>query len=372
MRSTARSLAVDALLRIEDGGYANLLLAPMLDRSGLETRDRHLVTELVYGTTRMRRACDWLIDAHLHRPVEPVVRAALRLGAYQLAFLATPPHAAVSATVDLVPNRARGLVNAVLRRVAEGLPPTWPDEATALSYPDWILERLRVDLGAERAHAALLAMNAAPLVTRRPDGYTQDLASQWVGELVGGAAGDTVVDLCAAPGGKATLIAGTGAVVAAADVQEQRARLVADNARRVSAAGVMTVVADGRRAPFRPARADRVLVDAPCSGLGVLRRRPDARWRIGPGDVTDLARLQCELLDEAVGLVAPGGLLVYSVCTLTRAETVGIDEWLATTHSRLAALPPPDAPWEPLGRGALLLPQVADTDGMYVLRLTRT
>jgi 16S rRNA (cytosine967-C5)-methyltransferase len=198
------------------------------------------------------------------------------------------------------------------------------------------------------------------------------LASQGVGELVGGRTGDIVVDLCAAPGGKATLIAGTGALVAAADVQEQRARLVAENARRVKASSVMTVVADGRRAPFRPAVADGVLVDAPCSGLGVLRRRPDARWRIGPGDVTDLAQLQRELLDEGVALVAPGGLLVYSVCTLTRAETVDIDDWLAITHPGLEALPPPDAPWEPLGRGALLLPQAADTDGMYVLRLTRT
>src|SRR5687768_15651744 len=103
----------------------------MLDRSGLSERDRHLVTELVYGTTRMRRAVDWLVDAHLRRTVEPEVRAALRLGAYQLAFLGTPPHAAVGETVQAAPLRARTLVNAVLRKVAEGLPPEWPDDATS-------------------------------------------------------------------------------------------------------------------------------------------------------------------------------------------------------------------------------------------------
>jgi 16S rRNA (cytosine967-C5)-methyltransferase len=370
--ATARSLAIDALIRIDDGAYANLLLGPMLDRSGLEARDRHLVTELVYGTTRMRRACDWLIDAHLKRPVEPVVRAALRLGAYQLAFLATPPHAAVSATVDLVPKRASGLVNAILRRVAEALPPTWPDDAVALSYPDWIVAVLTEDLGAERAMAALRAMNEAPVVTRRADGYVQDLASQWVTQLVEATGEDLVVDLCAAPGGKATAMAGAGAFVAAADSQPQRARLVADNARRLGAARVLTLVADGRRPPFRPASADRVLVDAPCSGLGVLRRRPDARWRIAAEDVTALAALQRDLLGGGAALVGPNGVLVYSVCTLTRAETIEIDEWLAERHPELEALPAPASPWESLGRGALLLPQAAGTDGMYVLRLART
>jgi 16S rRNA (cytosine967-C5)-methyltransferase len=370
--ATARALAIDALVRIEDGAFANLVLPPMLDRSRLDDRDRHLATELVYGTTRMRRACDWLIDVHLQRPVEPVVRAALRLGAYQLAFLRTPPHAAVSATVDLVPRRARGLVNAVLRRVTDALPPAWPDEATALSYPDWMLERLTVDLGADRARGALRAMDEAPTVARRADRYVQDLASQWVAELVGAEPETVVVDLCAGPGGKATALAATGAFVVAADLQEQRARLVAANAVRLGAAGVATVVADGRRPPFRPVSAERVLVDAPCSGLGVLRRRPDARWRIGADDVTTLAELQRALLASALELVAPDGTLVYSVCTLTQAETVEIDEWLGATYPQLQPLPAPGAPWEPLRRGALLLPQTAGTDGMYVLSLRRT
>ena len=112
-------------------------------------------------------------------------------------------------------------------------------------------------------------------------------------------------------------------------------------------------------------------VDAPCSGLGVLRRRPDARWRIQPDDVERLAALQRDLLDGAAALVRPGGMLVYSVCTLTLDETEGIDRWLGSAHPELVAQPPPGAPWEPLGRGARLLPQAAGTDGMYVIGLHR-
>ena len=112
-----------------------------------------------------------------------------------------------------------------------------------------------------------------------------------------------------------------------------------------------------------------MLVDAPCSGLGALRRRPDARWRITPEDVDHLAGLQEQLVDAAVALLRPGGVLIYSVCTLTRAESLGIDEQLAGEHPRLVPLEPPSDPWRPWGRGALLLPQAKGTDGMTILRL---
>jgi 16S rRNA (cytosine967-C5)-methyltransferase len=128
-------------------------------------------------------------------------------------------------------------------------------------------------------------------------------------------------------------------------------------------------VADGRRPPHRPATFDRILVDAPCSGLGVLRRRPDARWHVQPTDVEELASLQRALLASAAGLARTDGSVVYAVCTLTRAETTGIDDWLAGVHPELVALPPPGEPWEPVGRGARLLPQTAGTDGMFVLGL---
>ena len=278
--TTSRALALDALVRIERGAFANLVLPGLLERSGLSRRDRAFTTELVYGTTRMRRACDWLLEPHVRRSLDDDVRAALRLGAYQLAVAGTAPHAAVASTVDAAPTRARGLVNAVLRKVAAALPPHWPDVATGLSYPDWVVERLVSDLGAEAGLAALAEMNRPAPAPERDDGYVQDEASQWVAALVEVGPGHRVADLCAAPGGKATaMAAGRPPIVVAGDVRETRARTVSANAARLGLSNVASIVADGRRAPVRPAVFDRVLVDAPCSGLGALRRRPDARGR---------------------------------------------------------------------------------------------
>ena len=369
---TARAIALDALARIDEGAYANLVLPSLLERSGLPSRDRHLVTELVYGTTRMRRACDFALAPYLQREVEPAVRAALRLGAYQFVFLGTPAHAAVSTTVDVAPARARGLVNAVLRRLSEAAPPRWPDPATELSYPDWVLERLVADLGEADALGALRRMNVPTPPHRRPDGYVQDAASQWVAELVDAHPDALVVDVCAAPGGKATWMAHRARHVVAGDVRLSRTGLLKANAARTDARNVSVLAMDARRAPLRAGGAQRVLVDAPCSGLGVLGRRADARWRIGADAVGELAQLQRAILTEAIRLVAPGGDLVYSVCTLTDAETRDIDEWLAVTQPELVALDPPDDPWRRHGRGALLLPQSAGTDGMYLLRLRRS
>jgi 16S rRNA (cytosine967-C5)-methyltransferase len=143
---------------------------------------------------------------------------------------------------------------------------------------------------------------------------------------------------------------------------------VAVNARRLGLANVASITADSRRSPLRAGALDWALVDAPCSGLGALRRRPDARWRISPSDVERLSRLQRELLDAAIVALRPGGTLVYSVCTMTLAETIAIDEWVAGAHPHLVGLERPGAPWAPHGSGALLLPQTAATDGMYVLR----
>jgi 16S rRNA (cytosine967-C5)-methyltransferase len=371
----ARRVALEALLRVDQkGAYANLVLPGLLDRSSLDARDRRFVTELVYGTTRMRRACDWLVDRFVLRDLDPPTRVVLRLGAYQIAFLDTPAHAAVGATVGVAPPRSRGLVNAVLRRVASA-PRDWPDEGTRLSYPDWIIERLSTDLGPTVAVEALESMNERAVSFERDDGYHQDPASQWVAAEVCAGPGDLVVDLCAGPGGKATLLAATGARVVATDARDRRARLVVENATRLGL-DVHVITADGTRPPFVPGTFDRVLVDAPCSGLGSLRRRADARWRIEPGDVDALVDLQHRLLDAAVGLLRPGGTLVYSVCTLTGAETSEVDRWLESAHPELTAVLPPGEPFTALGRGALLLPQRTDapsgpTDGMFVLRLVR-
>jgi 16S rRNA (cytosine967-C5)-methyltransferase len=383
---TARGLAIKALVEIDQSGGANTVLPRVLRHSRLAARDRGFTTELVYGSVRMRRACDWLTDQRVRRPVDPPVRAALRLGAYQMAFLDTPPHAAVSATVAEVAGPARGFVNAVLRRIAKDIEGgvTWPDEATRLSYPDWLIDRLQTDLGAEVALGALEQMNEAAAVSRRPDGYVQDEASQEVAAVLASQPGARVADLCAAPGGKATYLAygpegptparhpeaTPPSLVVAVDIDPSRAAMIAANAGALALTNVAAVAADGCAPPLRSGTFDRVLIDAPCSGLGVLRRRPDARWRIRPGDIPRLATLQRRLLRAGMQLVKPGGLLLYSVCTLTLAETAAIDKWLAgafpDAQPVMPALPPH---WEHVGRGARLLPQSAGTDGMFLLML---
>ena len=428
---TSRETAFAVLLRVEDGAYSNILLPKMLRTSALDARDRAFTTDLVYGALRLQRALDYLVGVAADRPVEeldPATRVALRLGAYQLTRN-VPAHAAVGETVAVAPRRVRGYVNAVLRALA-GIGPQWPwprgEEvgamAVRLSYPDWIVEELVAEYGPTDARASLEVANDPPPValrvnTRRAtveavadelraggvevsrgslaDGALrargigdparlpavaegratpQDEASQAVVGILDPQPGETVVDAAAAPGGKATAIAervGEDGRVVACDLHVGRIRLVASARDRLGLGRVLPVVADGRALPSRPACADRALVDAPCSGLGVLRRRAELRWRIRQDDLPGLLELQRDLLRGAAEAVRPGGVVVYSVCTLTGDETTGVDAWAERELPELVAAPPPGAPWRPRGRGAVLLPHDADSDGMYVLQLRR-
>ena len=427
---TARVIALDALIRVEDGAYAHVVLPAMLGQTQLDDRDRAFATELVYGTVRQERRIDDLLGRVLKRPVhrlDPPVRAALRLGAYQLLH-DTPPHAAVASTVDAVgarSPRARGFVNANLRALTR-LPRPWPEpasEAVALSYPDWLVDRLTAELGARDARDALVAMNEPAAVTLRPDprhvtataladelreagaeveagrlvpdallvrgvgdpgrlpavrdgrATPQDQGSQAVVAILAPEPGERIADVAAAPGGKATAIAervGSDGSVVALDVDAGRVRMIDGARHRIGLPHLFPLVGDGRTPPLVDATFDRVLLDAPCTGIGVLRRRADARWRLQPDTIEELATLQRDLLAAAAPLVRPGGVLLYSVCTLTNAETLGVDAWAADALPELVPLPPPGAPWRPRGRGALLLPQAAGTDGMFVLALQRS
>ncbi len=356
--TNARQVAYRCLQRIDhEGAYANLLLQSELGRSKLSERDRGFVTELVYGTTRMRRACDALIDRFLIKEPQPSLRTLLRLGAYQLHFAGVAAHAAVGETVELAPKPARGFVNAILRRV-DDTPMVWPTDAVRLSYPDWIVERLRAELGGE-AEPALSRMNEPAPVSVREDGYRQDLASQWVAAAVESAPGERILDMCAAPGGKATAMASTGAEVIAADLQMHRARLIQ---------GVPVVVGDACTPPFAPRSFDKVLVDAPCSGLGALRRRADARWRITAVDVSELAELQRRIIGASAPLIRPGGWLVYSVCTLTAEES--IDHPVPEGFDPIDVSPGPE--WRAYRHGWRVLPHDHDTDGMVLIRYRRS
>ena len=365
-----RRLALDLLARIEDdGAWANLVVPRAVDRCDLGDADRRLVTELTYGTVRQRRRLDAIIDPFLdRRPADVAVRA-LRLGAYQLE-VGFPDHAALNTTVGAVPKRWRGLVNAVLRNVVRSGPPRWRSLGEELSYPDWIVERLETDLGRDVAEEALEAMNRPVAPTVRADGYTQDRASTWVTDAVGALPGELVVDVCAAPGGKATGMAASGATVIAADLVAHRVDLVVENAARLGS-DVHAVRADATSPPLRNRSADRVLVDAPCSGLGVMHRRPDLRWRVAPEDPANLAVLQRRLLEAAAPLVKPGGTLTYSVCTLTRAESVEVVEGFLDDHPEFGADAPLEGPWESDGPVSILLPQREGTDGMALATLHR-
>ncbi|HSJ50602.1 MAG TPA: 16S rRNA (cytosine(967)-C(5))-methyltransferase RsmB [Actinomycetota bacterium] len=377
-RPTPRSVASDVVRRVtEEGAYSNLALSRTLSRAGLEGRDAAFATELTLGTLRRLRRIDHALAPLLERPLETAPKAAralLRVGAYQLLFLRTPAHAAVAETVALAEPRHRGFVNAVLRRLStapEAEPAGDDDESVALrtGLDPWAVRELRRLLGDEEAEAAAAALaqpapttiranpcrtsleelerelSASGVRTERgsmsagslivagssPAGLpgfgegrftVQDQASTFVVQALDPRPGERVLDACAGPGGKAGDIAcrvtAEGALVAA-DVHEARARLVRTTLERLGAQGHV-LVQDGRRPALR-GPFDRILVEAPCSGLGSARRRPELLWRTRREELSGLARLQVGIVSALAELLRPGGVLVYSVCTFPRAET---------------------------------------------------
>ncbi|HET6682236.1 MAG TPA: transcription antitermination factor NusB [Gaiella sp.] len=354
----ARAAAFRVLRRVfEDGAYADRALRS--EEAALDDRDRALARRLAYGAVQRKRTLDHAIETLGRRPVRkldrPVV-AALRLGAYQVAFMdGVPRYAAVNESVELVRRagleRAVSFTNAVMRRLAEGaralvegLPERTPAEAALRhSYPDWVAETWWSELGPDEARALMRAQNEEPetavrlvrgsiegredpeisgaWVVDRVDGqalaegriWPQSRASQLVGLAVGSQPGERTLDLCAAPGGKATVLVGE---VDAVEVDEARADALRATAARLGAERVRVVHADGRALPAELKGYDRALVDAPCSGLGVLASRPDLRWRAIP-----LPELQLDLLRAAIERTRQGGTVVYSVCTINAAES---------------------------------------------------
>ena len=377
MSPTARAVALEAILRVtEQGGYSNLAIPGALRRSGLPPRDRAFASELAYGTIRRRIPLDRAIGRYASRPVTRMtarVRGVLRLGAYQLLELRTPAHAAVAETVGLAAPRERGFANAVLRAIAADppAPPTGDadgDVSVRTGLASWAVTELRRLLGddtelaaealAERARlslrvnecrgsleeveSALRGAGLEPmrglvdrrcLLVDRPGDPTelpgfregrfavQDEASAFVASLVDARPGERIADVCAGPGGKAAALACAvdDGLVVAADVGERRANLVARTADRLGVRPAILV--QDARSPALRGVFDAVLVDAPCSGLGSARRRPELLWRSTKEELSGLARLQVAIASGAADLLRPGGRLVYSVCTFPRAET---------------------------------------------------
>ncbi|HWD00051.1 MAG TPA: transcription antitermination factor NusB [Candidatus Sulfopaludibacter sp.] len=325
MISPARSIAFDILQKVEGGGYASdLLLARTAE---LDSRDAGLAGEIVFGVLRYRAQLDHLIVHYSGRrqKLDAEVRTALRMGIYQLRYLERiPAHAAVTESVDLV-KRARkrsaaGLVNAILRQVDRD-PVAWPDRETALSCPEWLLARWERQFSAETSEAIARHALTPPQVYTTPSGRIQDIGSQTIVPLLRLERGQSFLDLCAAPGNKTAQAIEAGARVVACDVHLHRLAHLKD----LDAA--LVAVDATRPLPFRGA-FDRILVDAPCSGTGTLGRNPEIKWRLKPADLEDLPRRQSALLANARAALAPGGLLVYSTCSLEAEENEAVVEGL--------------------------------------------
>ena len=393
---TAREVAYEVVRRVfEEGAYADRAFRTVAE--GLDSRERAFAMQLAYGTVQRVRPLDYAIETRGLRPLrklDPPVKAALRLGAYQLGYLdGVAAHAAVNESVELVRRagleRAVAFTNAVLRRLAPGirelleeLPQDSPAAAALKhSYPDWVAEVWWRELGGDEALALMRAQNEPPeTAVRTPEGplvveeipdewieegrvWPQSRGSQLAGAAVGAQPGERILDLCAAPGGKATQLAAAGASVVAVEKHPGRARELEENAARLGATSVIVLCADALDLPGDISGFDRVLVDAPCSGLGVLNSRPDLRWRAEP-----LPELQLELLRVAKERVRPGGSVTYAVCTIHAPENEEIIDRIGLEADDLGAeFPEFRHPRRP--EFLLTLPHVHGTSGFFVARL---
>ena len=430
--SPGRVLAASIMDEVESGRRLDVAW----EASGAaRSPERAWIRTLVYGTVRLRGRIDHILSRFTTPPLrelDPPVRNALRMGAFQLMGMGgVPDYAAVSQSVEQVKRTrsrgAAGLVNAVLRRVANANagPSSFPDPGTDPegylttwgSHPRWLVRRWLRAFGPEDAGALVEANNREPEVFLRPfganageaasmlaagglcaadagdhgrwvrltpganpaealelvPGVIQDPAASLVVEYASPEPGSLVADLCAAPGGKALALGESAGTVLAADVSALRLSRVVRGWRRLSGQGapagrLWAVAADARLPPVRA--ADTVLVDAPCSGTGTLRRHPDGRWRVTAEDICALAGVQRAILDGAASIVPPGGLLVYATCTLEPEENWFQMENFLARHPGFRVDPGACARAD--GRGCLVvLPHESGFDGVFAARLRR-
>jgi len=320
MPAPARILAFDILRRVESGAWASDLL--LAHSAGLDSRDASLAAEIVFGVLRYRAQLDFLIEHYAGRrqKLDVEVRLALRMGIYQLRYLERiPAHAAVTDSVELV-KRARkrsatGLVNAILRQVDRD-PVAWPNREVELSCPEWLLARWEKQYGADAAAGIARAALAEPEKYMRGS-RIQDVGAQSVVPLLELAPGQSFLDLCAAPGNKTVQALESGVHAIACDLHFHRLAQM----KNVDAD---LLVLDGTKPLPFARRFDRILVDAPCSGTGTLGRNPEIKWRLIPADLDDLQRRQMALLRHALEVLAPGGLLVYSTCSMEPEENEAV------------------------------------------------
>jgi 16S rRNA (cytosine967-C5)-methyltransferase len=379
----------------------------------------------LFGVLRWLRALDYVLAKHCRTRLprlDPEVRAALRLGLFEAAVLGVPAPVATDGAVHLVQRlghgSARGLVNAVLRRAVASWPAMMAEVAAdiRLSHPGWLARRWRREFGSESA-VQMMAAGQEPASTwvwfldsgvparlreagielrRHPwcpeawsaaedhalvavveagEAYAQDPGSQLVAHLVLATAhgGGLAVDLCAAPGGKAALLRSRGhwQRCLAMDLRMSRVTLARRLLERTG--GCSTVCADGRKPPLAEGTCDAVLLDAPCTGTGTLRRHPELRWRLTPDSVAERSQLQKELLVAARRLVAPGGVLVYATCSVEPEENelLLVDLPERFRMERLEDLLPEGAPTIPTRAGGIRILPSLEADGFTIHALRR-
>jgi 16S rRNA (cytosine967-C5)-methyltransferase len=402
----------------------------------LDPRDRRFARELVYGMLRQRAWIDALLSDRVRGGLSRLdadVLDLLRLGAYQLLRMrSVPPYAAIAQTVEMAKRRhGEGpgkLTNAVLRRLDRETneltvaTPADPIDALALaeSHPRWLVARWIARWGEEETRRLLQSNNNEPPIILRPihavreqveamlessgvavtdaplvsdsiqiagpvssltelgafrQGlfHVQDPASSLVTKYACVPEGSVVADVCAAPGGKSVELSRRASVVFASDLSPSRIKRVVENARRMDLPSLHAYVADARKPALRA--VDAVLIDAPCTGTGTFRRHPDARWRLKTSDLAVMAKLQRDVLRAASAIVKPGGLLVYSTCSLEVEENDAQVERFLAEHSEWRLEPPPEGavPAAVLDAGRLrVLPQRHGTDGAFAARLRRS
>jgi len=429
----------------KDDGYANLLLSKLLAKSSLSKRDRAFVTELVYGTLRREGTLDWILTQYSSRELSKIPLQALdilRLGCYQIFYTRVAPHAICNESTELakkffhkgLASFTNGLMRTIVRK-KDKLP--WPDQkedpisyiSLKHSHPKWLVEMWIEDFGLEEARRLCRADNQRPHLTIRanrlktsrddliktlsnkavqatesklvPESimiaetgeistlpefkeglfFVQDESSMMVSHILAPQEGETILDLCAAPGGKATHIAemmnDRGKIIAV-DINPKRLNLVRDNVARLGIGIIETIQSDGTKLKSKIKEPiDRIIIDAPCSGLGVLARRPDARWKKDLDQIEELSILQSDLLKTAAMLIKPGGVIVYSVCTITHQEGIEVVEGFLQSNPEFVLddavkyLPNALQNGEPY-KWVQLLPHKHGTDGLFIARMIKS
>lgn len=424
-----RAVAYEALLAWKRGeGFLAESLQKIADRKGLlQPNDRALAWEIALGTLRQIRLLEENLKRFIEHPPQMELSLLLQMGLYQLWWLdRTPPHTVVDAMVELAKSRwgesQVGFVNAVLRkasqekiRVPKGK--RLRDLAVRYSHPDWIVERWSGELDPKQLQLRLKANNSTPTTWVRLSGdptlreralrelplqlsevrfdryyplqgnlrdllkhplflegavAVQDPAAWLMVKLLGLQPGDRLLDLCAAPGGKSALVLDEfpGVELVAADLDQRRARLMEDLERR-QGKRLARVVADGLHPPFKKGRFSHILLDAPCSNLGVVRRRPEALWKIDPDSLQRLSDLQYRLLCSAASLLSSGGVLVYGTCSPETEESYFVVDKFLKEHPDWSLAPAREyIPRRYLHRHCLrVIPTPGSVDGFFGARL---